>query len=280
MSLLQNALNYAALGWAVFPCCPRSKLPAFRGGFKNGTSNPALIRRWWLARSDYNVGVATGAPSCVWILDVDGNDGATSLAKLEAAHAPLPETLISATADGCHFWFRYTSPIPCSADDRVGRGLHVRGDLGYVLAPPSTHPAGPVYCWLNKKSPAPAPDWLQRLTRKPPPRPITSKIPPWPWSGCSRSDAYGKAALELEIASLANTLPGGRNHALNRASFSLHQLVAGGELNAAEVQRRLLDAATANGLMSDPEDGPKSVKRTIASGARAGLMHPRNRRGS
>jgi hypothetical protein len=29
---------------------------------------------------------------------------------------------------------------------------------------------------------------------------------------------------------LANTPPGGRNNRLNRASFCLHQLVAGGEL--------------------------------------------------
>jgi hypothetical protein len=116
---------------------------------------------------------------------------------------------------------------------------------------------------------------LIHLTRKPPPGPITSKIAMRP--GCT--DAYGKAALEHEIAALASTLKGGRNAALNRASFSLHQLVAGGELDGAEVRNRLFAAATANGLMDDPEDGPQSVARTIASGARAGLQLPRNRRG-
>jgi hypothetical protein len=276
---LSAALDYAERRWAVFPCCPRSKHPAFRGGFKNGTSNPSTIRRWWLARPDYNVGVRTGIASGVWILDVDGDYGATSLVKLEVKHGPLPPTLTSVTAGGCHFWFVYEGPVPCSADERIGRGLHVRGEGGYVLAPPSLHPDGPTYHWTNNRPPALAPEWLVRLTRKPPPKPITSKIPPWPWSG-SRSGNYGKAALEHEIAALANTLKGGRNHALNRASFSLHQLVASGELNAAEVQRRLLDAATANGLMSDPEDGPRAVEATIASGARAGLQHPRKRQGA
>jgi hypothetical protein len=89
--------------------------------------------------------------------------------------------------------------------------------------------------------------------------------------------AYGRAALEYEITALAGTLPGARNHALNRAAFSLFQLVAGGELNEAEVLNRLIEASFKNGLMSDPGDGPSSVNRTIASGRRAGLLHPRCR---
>jgi putative DNA primase/helicase len=89
------------------------------------------------------------------------------------------------------------------------------------------------------------------------------------------SNAYAAAALEYEIAALASTAPGSRNHALNRASFSLHQLVAGGELDPGEVERNLLEAATANGLVDD--DGIKAVQATIASGRRAGLQHPRSR---
>jgi hypothetical protein len=86
--------------------------------------------------------------------------------------------------------------------------------------------------------------------------------------------AYGQAALEREIAALANTAPGSRNHALNRASFALHQLVAGGVLDGNEVQQRLVGAAHANGLMAE---GPRAVMATIASGARAGRQHPRSR---
>jgi hypothetical protein len=278
LTVVSAALDYAARGFAVFPCAPGSKHPVFPGGFKTATTNPATIHRWWLARPDYNVGIRTGIASCVWVLDVDGDAGATSLADLEADHGPLPSTLISVTADGCHFWFRFTSPVPSSADDRIGRGLHVRGDGGYVLAPPSRHPDGPLYRWSNKKPPVPAPDWLLRLTRKPAPKPITSKIV-WP-SRPGYSGAYGRAALDQEIAALANTIKGGRNAALNRASFSLHQLVAGGELDGGEVRQRLIEAAIANGLMSDPQDGPLAVQKTIDSGARAGLEHPRNRGGA
>ena len=269
------ALDYAARRIAVFPCLPRSKHPAFPGSFKNATTNPATIHRWWLARPDYNIGVATGIVSGLWVLDADGAIGTTALAELEAKYGPLPDTLISVTSEGCHFWFRYTGPIPCSVG-RIGPGLDVRGDGGYVLAPPSVHPDGLRYRWTNNRPLAVAPDWLVALTRKPVPKPITSKIslPARPRG----SDTYGKAALDYEVAELANTLKGGRNHALNRASFRLHQLVAGGELDSHEVRTRLIEAATDNGLMA--EDGLRSVQATITSGACAGLLHPRNRRGA
>ena len=85
---------------------------------------------------------------------------------------------------------------------------------------------------------------------------------------------YYRSALKDECAALAGAPKGDRNHALNRASFCLHQLVAGGVLDGAEVQQRLLGAAHANGLMAD---GPHAVMATIASGARAGMQHPRSR---
>ena len=274
-SLINSALNYAALGWSVFPCWPKTKVPATPRGFKNATTNPATIRRWWLADPSYNIGIQTGVASGVWVFDVDGHEGIPALSALEAKHGELPDTLISATGDGSHLWFCYTGPIPCSADERIGRGLHVRGDGGYVIAPPSVHPDGPIYRWLNDRPLAAAPDWLIRLTRRPLLGPITSKIrlPSRP----GHTNAYGQAALDYEIRELANTIKGQRNAALNRASFSLYQLVAGGELDPAEVQRCLIEAATTNGLMDDPKDGPRSVQKTIASGARAGLLHPRRR---
>jgi hypothetical protein len=141
------------------------------------------------------------------------------------------------------------------------------------MAPPSVHPDGPIYTWINDEPLAVAPDWLIKLARKPPPAPIT--LPPRTHS--APPGAYGAAALQSEIEVLANTAPGSRNHALNRASFCLHQLVAGGELDGADVERELLAAAAANGLMADTTDGPNSVLRTIRSGARAGRRHPRRR---
>jgi putative DNA primase/helicase len=150
-----------------------------------------------------------------------------------------------------------------------------------VLAPPSQHPDGPTYRWSNELAPATPPARLLRLAlkprREPPPAPLPHDDRRGGAAGPAARSTYGQAALAREIEALSRALPGGRNHALNRASFSLHQLVAGGELDAAEVRRALLGAAAANGLMDDPADGPLSVEKTIASGACAGLLNPRSR---
>ena len=87
--------------------------------------------------------------------------------------------------------------------------------------------------------------------------------------------AYGTAALDAEISGLSGLVPGCRNHGLNRAAFNLFQLVAGGELDEAEVLAALEGACVANGLAKD--DGWGSVRATIRSGRNAGMLHPRSR---
>jgi hypothetical protein len=97
------ALDYAGRnGWSVFPLWPRSKKPACRRDYKDATTNPATIRRWWLAQ-DYNIGIATGLISGVWVFDVDGATGAATLGDLETKNGNLPATLISVTSAGPHF---------------------------------------------------------------------------------------------------------------------------------------------------------------------------------
>jgi hypothetical protein len=271
------ALDYAAAGLAVFPCSFRTKVPAgliARHGCYSATTNPETIRRWFGGSVEYNIAIRTGLASGAWVLDADDrHNGFASLGELEHLHGPLPLTRQAQSANGRHWYWKATGPISNSNDGRVGPGLDVKGDGGYIMAPPSVHPDGPVYAWINDEPLAVAPDWLVRLTRKPPPPPIA--LPQRTHNG--PPGAYGAAALQREIEVLAHTAPGSRNHALNRASFCLHQLVAGGELDGTDVERELLAAATANGLMVDPADGAKSVIRTIRSGARAGLQHPRSR---
>ena len=273
-SILKSALDYAAAGLAVFPLAYRSKVPLARSrGLHDATTNPATLRRWFGRGESYNIAIRTGAASGgVWVLDVD--EGA-SLRALEAEHGALPSTRTSQSSRGFHLWFRSSAPIQCS-DSRVAPGLDVKGDGGSIIAPPSVHPDGTTYRWVTDAPIGTAPEWLVDLTRKRPPTISQRAVAAIkrPFNGPSN---YGNAALEDEIAQLANTAPGARNHALNKASFSLHQLVAGGELAEAEVERRLLEAAEANGLMSDPHDGPVKTRRTIASGAHAGLQYPRRR---
>jgi hypothetical protein len=278
-AILRAALDYAVRGWMVFPLKPRAKEPATGSGFYDATTNPAKLKRWFACGYQHNIGIRTGVLSGVFILDIDGARGDASLRDFEAKHGALPATLISATGKGRHFWFRAECEIPCSTG-KIAPGLDVRADGGYVVAPPSIHPSGAIYRWANDLPPAPAPAWLIHLAQCKPSLPVMTAPPPRSPIGTTSpasSAAYGHAALDREIAALAATAPGGRNAALNCASFRLHQLVAGGELHAEEVMRALHYAAQCNELLAD--DGERPVQATIQSGANAGLRFPRDRHG-
>jgi hypothetical protein len=94
------------------------------------------------------------------------------------------------------------------------------------------------------------------------------------WSEFTGSGlGYAEAALAREIDELARAVRPGRNHALNRAAFSLGQLVAGGALPRERVVAELRRACETNGLAQ--EDGPRGVDATISSGLRSGSQSPR-----
>jgi hypothetical protein len=154
----------------------------------------------------------------------------------------------------------------------------VRADGGYIVVPPSIHESGHVYTWSENPQPplASAPTWLIIAARTKPMKSISEAALATirtQHNGRAHGAAYGAAALRAEIAMLAATPRGARNHALNRAAFRLFQLVAAGELAESEVIDGLRQACLANGLASD--DGWNTVRLTIRSGARAGLQHPR-----
>src|SRR5262249_2350778 len=112
----------------------------------------------------YNVAVRTGMMSGVFVIDIDGEIGQATLDRLEAEHGRLPNTLTSTTGKGRHLWFTCTSDIACSTG-KIGPGIDVRAGGGYVVVPPSIHPNGTTYRWLNDLPPAAAPNWLIELTR-------------------------------------------------------------------------------------------------------------------
>lgn len=90
--------------------------------------------------------------------------------------------------------------------------------------------------------------------------------------------SYGKAALDQEIGRVAQAIAGtteGRNNTLNKAAFSLGQLVAGGELDEREVVAALTSVARQVGLFEDPNCGERGVAATIQSGLEAGKLEPR-----
>ena len=47
--LMEFALDYARRGWHVFPCKPSDKAPYIAGGLNSATTDPDVIRDWWIS---------------------------------------------------------------------------------------------------------------------------------------------------------------------------------------------------------------------------------------
>jgi len=168
--MIDAALAYAEAGWPVFRLRPGTKEP-FHGsrGFYDATTDQETIRRWWAASPDANIGTPTGKRTGILALD---QDHPAALDALEAEHGDLPATRTHGTGSGgMHYLYRYPSEagqVIRNSAGKLGEGLDVRGEGGYIVLPPSrtTRP----YEVLDALTIAEAPGWLlEALTRKPTP---------------------------------------------------------------------------------------------------------------
>jgi hypothetical protein len=263
---LEAALEYAQLGISVFPCNPLDKKPLTGKGFKDATKDETQIRAWWQKWPNAMIGAPTGPASGMWVIDLDLDparkiNGKATFDQLITQRGPIPETLTTITPrGGQHLIFSWDSNVEIrNSAGKIGPGVDVRGNGGYVCLPPSRSAAGGEYRWVSNgvARAMPAPDWLVTLAK------------------ATKAKAWAKAALERECKSVASAQPGARNTTLNTAAFNLFQIIAGGGLDEQEVRDRLFEAAEVCGLVAD--DGAASVLATIDSGAQAGRAQPRTR---
>jgi hypothetical protein len=308
-TLLDAALGYAARGWPVFPCHPKSKRPLTpkgedgAGGLKHATTDAGTVGAWWKKFPQALIGLRTGAPIGVFVVDIDaGVDDETGevfevdklIDDLEREiEARLPETWTVATPrGGRHLYFQL--PKGASIGNRAGllgkdSRIDVRGADGYVVLPPSARPDGKGYAWLI------APKIAGELPARAPQKLIDCILRVGKWERPDRdgetvserasarrveaSDArdaatrkYGLAALSKQTKLVEQAAAGTRNDALNKAALSLGHLVGAGVLSETVVRAALEDACQASGLAKD--DGLKSVRDTITSGLKAGIAQP------
>lgn len=157
LDMLSFALDYAKKGFAVFPL-KADKSPCIANGFQKATTDEAQIETWWHTFKNANIGIATGKMSngiCVLDLDLDeekGKNGIKALRDWQDAHGVIKPTVCAETGrGGWHIYFRADEEIRC----RIGLlpGVDVRGDGGYVVAPPSLHANGKRYKWKDNLSP-------------------------------------------------------------------------------------------------------------------------------
>jgi hypothetical protein len=166
-----------------------------------------------------------------------------------------------------HLLFRHPGEPVRNSAGALGGGLDVRGDGGYVIAPPSRHATGHLYRWLDAESGLP--DLPESLLERMRARHADVARAREPIRLDEAVSAWARAALEGEATRVRAASEGTRNATLNRAAFCLGQIVGAGVLDEPTVERVLAASALASGL------GETEAAATIRSGMRAGIERPR-----
>jgi Bifunctional DNA primase/polymerase, N-terminal/Primase C terminal 2 (PriCT-2) len=159
---LKAALEYVRNDWPVFPlherygdgsdddrcgceesgCKRQGKHPGplAPNGFLSALTDVGRIKNWWRWRPKAGIGIATGKVSGIIVIDADrknGKNGFEVLKELETKLGPLPVTATVLTPNhGEHRYYCYAEGIGSGADV-LGAGVDIRGDRGFIIAPPS-----------------------------------------------------------------------------------------------------------------------------------------------
>jgi Bifunctional DNA primase/polymerase, N-terminal/Primase C terminal 1 (PriCT-1) len=231
MSLLDSALAFAGSGISVFPLSPGTKIP-LKGshGCLDSTTDPTRIRDWWENQPEANIAIATGAPSGLIVVDLDG-----LAAKASVEGRSLPRTPHAKTPRGFHIYLRGSSnTVPSRV--AVLPGVDIRAAGGYVVAPPSQVNSW-AYTWLASPFDTPLadpPEWLSELLQAPAmpglPFAVSEQIPEG-----ERRYTLWRLARSLKAKGLAQ-------ESIAAAIRSENQLKCDPPLDDAELRRTLGDA--------------------------------------
>jgi len=161
----REALAIHERGANAIPLRTADKVPA--ASFKRWTTRPQSLDdvARLFHRHEGNIGALGGMHSDavpdaghIAFIDCDTADAYDMIgALIRSAYGP---TLTAKTARGGHYWIRTDEPVRTSKYD----GGELRGRGSYVAAPPSLHPSGVAYRWIDADAPIPRINELPGLT--------------------------------------------------------------------------------------------------------------------
>ncbi|MEH3046492.1 phage/plasmid primase, P4 family [Sphingomonas adhaesiva] len=325
-SLLDAALSFARRGWPVFPCRPSDKSPLLprdtdaagkpiprTGGVSKATTHEGQIIAWWKKWPRAMIGIAVGRAGMLVIdfdprIDevVDPETGEVTreewtLERLKAAledrmGCALPVTLAVRTpSGGVHCYFRMPEGDPIGNVGSLPDHIDVRGEGGYVIAPPSwcdgdgKRCVAGGYSWLRGDAEAPIvtmPESLIAILRTPKrraaadrgddrvTRPAAVPSDVFPVDVDEAHRRYAMAALDRVVTELAGTPPGGgrhggRNKGAYQAAYNMGGFVGAGAISEFIVRSTL--TAVVRGF--DPAAFERHAQ-AIENGLEGGRQHP------
>jgi hypothetical protein len=307
--LLDAALGFAQLGISVIPSDPQTKLPYWKRlprvpdkmikGKTKSTWKPYMrniatdqeLKRWfgdnWL-----NISIVCGQVSNgLVVLDFDYEAAICFPAWSTAVGSIADKLVVVKSFKGFHVYFRVKKQtIPCQkvAYNEEGKvRIEIKGEGGVIQAPPSKHPQGCLYEWIQGDSrtiPTLTTSAYNLLVEKAkgfdkrPPKETAKNIDTSNWETVKlpkgddqlthRLNRYTETSVANECARLARVQEGSRNHELNISAFRIGRYIGAGLLTEEQARSALLQACTENGYVRD--DGINAFERTFKSGKNKG----------
>jgi hypothetical protein len=261
------------LEWHVFPLRRQSKQPATEHGVKDAKPMAEWpeITQQQMATGALNVGLACGAASGIYVIDLDGQQGLGAWDGMTLRYGEAP-TLVAQTGNGgIHRVFSIPGALGRlpNTTAKIAPGIDTRGDGGYIAVCPSIHPNGQRYEWLNWVEPAPLPQWIVDLVSSEKPGLAARPEHQARAYAATKDDKLGLRILEEECQTVSAATEGTRNQTLFRCCCSMASLVGGGELTGQTVVTAMTSAGLQSGLPRH------EVDRTVLSAFRTGLETPR-----
>ncbi len=171
-TLLEAALEYASQGLEVFPIKAGEKAPPLtQNGFKDASTDPETIKRWWRQFPEANIGIRCNG---LLVADFDGKIGAESKAQLEAKFGKLLATWTIRTGGGTKAepkeqGLHYVYKAPKELNIRPGADKYgypkfdIRANDSYIVAEPSATRLP--YKTVDNSPIAVASEWLLDVAR-------------------------------------------------------------------------------------------------------------------
>lgn len=140
--MIESALNYAKLGFAVLPLQTNGKAPmtteTFPSGFKSAAIDKKTIQQHWSKYPTSNIGLRISENLIIMDIDVHNENGFDSLAVLEREFDKLPDTFsVDTPTGGKHYYFRLPESVTVDRQINMFKGIDLLTN-GYVVASPSS----------------------------------------------------------------------------------------------------------------------------------------------
>jgi archaellum biogenesis ATPase FlaH len=117
--------------------------------FQERRATEAEIKEWFVKWPEANIGIVTGKISNIAVVDIEKGGDVSE----------LPKTVIAKTGGGgWHYYYQFQEGIENKA--RTRELTDIRGEGGYVVAPPSVHASGQKYEWISQGNIQPFPKHL------------------------------------------------------------------------------------------------------------------------